>query len=40
MNYFKDKLYDYERRKKDKLKLLIIDGESINNIDSTAITCS
>jgi len=37
VNYFKDKLYDYERRKNDKLKLLIIDGESINNIDSTAI---
>ncbi len=37
VNYFKDKLYDYESRKKDHLKLLIIDGESINNIDSTAI---
>ena len=37
VNYFKDKLYDYERRKNDKLRLLIIDGESINNIDSTAI---
>jgi len=37
VNYFKDKLYDYERRKNDQLKLLIIDGESINNIDSTAI---
>jgi len=37
VNYFKDKLYDYERRKNDNLKLLIIDGESINNIDSTAI---
>ena len=37
VNYFKDKLYDYESRKNDKLKLLIIDGESINNIDSTAI---
>jgi len=36
-NFFKDKLYEYERLKKDNLKLLIIDGESINNIDSTAI---
>ncbi len=37
INYFQDKLYEYEKRKKDKLKLLIIDGESINNVDSTAI---
>ena len=37
INYFKDKLYDYERSKGDNLKLLIIDGESINNIDSTSI---
>ncbi len=37
INYFKDKLYDYESRKGDKLKVLIIDGESINNIDSTAL---
>ena len=37
VNYFKDKLYDYEKRKEGKLRLLIIDGESINNIDSTAI---
>ena len=36
-NFFKDKLYEYERLKKKDLKLLIIDGESINNIDSTAI---
>ncbi|MFK2820085.1 solute carrier family 26 protein [Flavobacteriaceae sp. LMIT009] len=36
-NFFKDKLYEYERIKEGKLKLLIIDGESINNIDSTAI---
>lgn len=36
-NFFKDKLYEYERLKEDKLKVLIIDGESINNIDSTAI---
>ncbi len=37
INYFKDKLYDYENRKGDKLKVLIIDGESINNVDSTAL---
>jgi len=37
INYFKDKLYDYEKRKGDKLELLIIDGESINNVDSTSI---
>ena len=37
INFFKDKLYDFERDKGDNLKLLIIDGESINNIDSTAI---
>lgn len=36
-NFFKDKLYEYEQLKKENLKLLIIDGESINNIDSTAI---
>ncbi|NNF81146.1 MAG: solute carrier family 26 protein [Flavobacteriaceae bacterium] len=37
ITFFKDKLYEYEALKNDKLKLLIIDGESINNIDSTAI---
>ena len=37
INYFKDKLYDYESRKGGKLKVLIIDGESINNIDSTSL---
>ena len=37
INYFKEKLYDYESRKTDALKLVIIDGESINNIDSSAI---
>lgn len=35
--YFKDKLMEFEREKGDDLKLLIIDGESINNVDSTAI---
>ena len=37
INFFKDKLYDFEKEKGDNLKLLIIDGESINNVDSTAI---
>lgn len=37
VNFFKDKLYDYESRKGNKLKVLIIDGESINNVDSTAL---
>ncbi len=37
INYFKDKLYDFEKSKNDELKLLIIDGESINNVDSTSI---
>lgn len=37
INYFKDKLYDYESRKGNNLKVLIIDGESINNVDSTAL---
>jgi len=37
INYFKDKLYDFEKLKNDKLRLLIIDGESINNVDSTSI---
>lgn len=36
-DYFRDQLYDYEREKNNQLKLLIIDGESINNIDSTGI---
>ncbi|NNK88563.1 MAG: solute carrier family 26 protein, partial [Flavobacteriaceae bacterium] len=36
-SFFKDKLYDYEKLKGEDLKLLIIDGESINNIDSSAI---
>lgn len=35
--FFKDRLYDFERQKGNSLKALIIDGESINNIDSTAI---
>ena len=35
--YFKDKLEDYSRQKGNELKLLILDGESINRIDSSAI---
>ncbi len=35
--YFKDKLHEFSIYKGDKLKLLIIDGESINALDSTAI---
>ena len=37
INHFKDKLYEYEADKHGNLKLLIIDGESINNIDSTSV---
>ncbi|MFK5982410.1 MAG: solute carrier family 26 protein [Flavobacteriaceae bacterium] len=35
--YFKDKLQEFSAYKGDKLKLLIIDGESINSLDSSAI---
>jgi SulP family sulfate permease len=35
--YFKDKLEDYSKLKGNELKLLILDGESINRIDSSAI---
>ncbi len=35
--HFKDKLYEYSDYKGDKLKFLIIDGESINSLDSSAI---
>jgi len=37
INYFIEKLYDYETRKNERLKLIIIDGKSINNVDSSAI---
>ena len=37
VDYFKERLYDYDRQKGKQLKALIIDGESINNVDSTAI---
>ncbi|MBT8252955.1 MAG: STAS domain-containing protein, partial [Bacteroidia bacterium] len=36
-SFFKERLYEYEKAKRGDLKLLIIDGESINNIDSSAI---
>jgi SulP family sulfate permease len=36
-NYFKEQLADFVRDKKEDLKLIIIDGESINGIDSTGI---
>ena len=35
--YFKDKLQEFATYKGDKLKMLIIDGESLNNLDSSAI---
>ncbi len=35
--YFKDKLQEFAQYKGDKLKLLVIDGESLNNLDSSAI---
>ncbi len=36
-SYFKDKLQEYAAYKGDKLKLLIIDGESLNRLDSSAV---
>ena len=35
--YFKDKLQEFATYKGNDLKLLIIDGESLNNLDSSAI---
>ena len=35
--YFKDKLQEFAKYKGDKLKLLIIDGESLNSLDSSSI---
>lgn len=35
--FFKDKLQEYATYKGESLKLLIIDGESLNNLDSSAI---
>jgi len=37
VQYFKDKLEESVAEKGDKLKLLIIDGESINSIDSSGV---
>jgi len=37
VQYFKDKLEDYVFEKGDGLKLIIIDGESINTIDSSGV---
>ena len=36
-SYFKDKLQEYVKFKGDKLKIIIIDGESLNDLDSSAI---
>ena len=36
-SYFKDKLQEYAKYKGDKLKIIIIDGESLNDLDSSAI---
>ncbi len=36
-NYFKEKLEELVQEKKKNLELIIIDGESINNIDSSGI---
>ena len=37
VQYFKDKLEEFSLGKGGKLKLIIIDGESINSVDSSAI---
>lgn len=36
-NYFKEKLEELVLQKKDTLKLIVLDGESINSIDSSGI---
>jgi len=36
-SYFKDKLQEFSKFKGEKLKFLIIDGESFNNLDSSAV---
>ena len=36
-SYFKDKLQEFSKFKGDKLKFLIIDGESLNSLDSSAV---
>ncbi len=35
--FFKDKLQEFALEKGDKLKMIIIDGESLNNLDSSAV---
>jgi len=35
--YFKDKLQKFTREKGSQLKLVIINGESLNNLDSSAV---
>ncbi len=35
--YFKDKIQEFATFKGDQLKLVIIDGESLNNLDSSAV---
>lgn len=35
--FFKDKLQEFAKYKGEKLKLLVIDGESIDNLDSSAV---
>jgi len=37
VQYFKDKLDECVAQKGNKLKLIIVDGESINSVDSSAI---
>ena len=37
ISFFKDKLEEFVLEKGDKLKLILIDGESINSIDSSGI---
>ncbi len=36
-SFFKDKLQEYAKFKGDKLRIIIIDGESLNDLDSSAI---
>lgn len=36
-DYFRDKLFEFEKTKKGKLKAIIVDSSGINSIDSTSI---
>ncbi|MBK6525626.1 MAG: STAS domain-containing protein [Crocinitomicaceae bacterium] len=36
-DYFKDKLFEFEKTKHGKLKAIIVDSSGINSIDSTSI---